>query len=214
MKKNRNSAYFNDLNSIINSLAKNLNLEKGLKVSSLCKLWSKVVGPRFEKTSKIFSIYENNGFDTVIIAVSSASVSQELNIYKNDILRKVFKLGKNFGFNIKEIKFSTKFWKSEENTAGKKAEITPITEKDLENIEIPLDILISLENSLNDDNLDNKELKEKFLRTVIKDLKTQIWLKNNGFPLCAECGVPLSLNNPQEERLCPVCKYSNNHSKI
>ena len=114
MKRKNQSDYFTSVGSVVNNLINNLGLEKGLKISSLSKMWPKIIGPRFEKTSKIFSVYDSNGFDVIVIAVSSSSVAQELSFYKNDILKKTSKIGKNFGFKIKDIKFSTNFWKEEQ----------------------------------------------------------------------------------------------------
>ncbi len=113
MKENKKTSDFSSLGSIVNDLGNTLNIEKGLKITSLVKMWPNIVGPRFEKTSKIFSVHENNGFDIIIVAVSSSCVSQELIFYKNDIMRKIHKTLAGHRLKIKDIQFSTKFWKDE-----------------------------------------------------------------------------------------------------
>lgn len=90
-----------------------LDLKKGMKISSLIKLWPKVVGPKFEKKSKIFSVQESGGSDIIIVAVSSSAIAQELIFYKNDIIKKIYKVAKNLEFKVKDVQFSTKFWKEE-----------------------------------------------------------------------------------------------------
>ena len=111
--KQKDSFSLVDIGSIIKEVSNNLDLARGQKITSLSKMWPKIVGPRFEKTSKIFSVQEKNGFDIIIVAVSSSTVSQELIFYKNDIIKKIYKVAKNLEFKIKDIQFVTKFWKEE-----------------------------------------------------------------------------------------------------
>ncbi len=170
MRKKRNSLYFENIGSVIDGLVEDLGLEKGLKISSICKFWSKIVGPRFEKTSKIFSIYKTKGFDSALIAVSSSSAVNELTIYRNDVLRKLHRVGENFGFNIKEIKFSTKHWEIEKIEEKKPVKI--LINEEIEKTELPSSLLCSIKASMDEKDFFNKELKDRFLKTIIKDLKT------------------------------------------
>ncbi len=189
------------------SLTKSLGLEKGLKVSSVTKLWPNVVGPRFEKTSKIYSIYETKGVDNVLVAVSSSVVGQELSFYKKDILKKLHKIGQYYGFNIKEISFSTKYWKTENKQEEK--EDNPSIEIELEHIEIPDKLLASVKESLEGKEFFSEEIKERMLNTIIKDLKTQIWMKKHNFPVCKQCKIPITPGSAEDKKLCPACKYNN-----
>lgn len=115
MMKSRDSESFSSIGSIVKELGNSLDLDRGLKISALAQKWPKIVGSRFEKCSKIFSVQEKSGFDIITVAVSSSSVSQELTFYKNDIIKNIYKKTKGLGFNVKDIHFSTKFWKEEEN---------------------------------------------------------------------------------------------------
>lgn len=206
MSKKKNLNYFENINSVINGLAKNLGLEKGLKISSIANLWGKIVGPRFENTSRIFSIYENNGIDVVVVAVNSSTVAQELTFYKKDILKKIHKIGVNFGFDIKEITFSTKYWKKEDKNNQEQIKKQP-TEEDLENVKLPESILKSIKLSMEEKSFFNDELKQRYLNTVIKDLKTRLWMKNNKYPACKNCGITLKNNSFENKSLCPSCIY-------
>jgi len=204
MNKNRKSPYFENVNSVIEKLTAELGLEKGLKISSAAKFWPNIVGPRFEKTSKIYSIQESRGFDTVLVAVNSSAVAQELTFYKKDILVKLRKLGENFGFNIKEINFSTKYWKEEEKQKIK--EDKQFSEEELDQIKIPENVIYSIKTSLEEKSLLAEEQKERVFNTIIKDLKIRLWMKNNNYPICRECGIPMSCTN-SEQKLCPSCRY-------
>lgn len=157
-------------------LARKLGLEKGLKISTICKLWPKVVGPRFEKTSKIFSIQQRGAFDVVLVAVSSSVVAQELGFFTGDILRKLQKIGENFGFNIKEVKFSAKHWQYEPKEAEEKPSVLP-PDEELEGINLPKKELAALKKSVDENGMLDEEQKERFFETAVKDLKTQIWLE-------------------------------------
>jgi len=177
MYRRKRSPYFKNVSSVVDELVKDLRLEKGLKISSFSKLWAKIIGPKFERTSKIFSINELNGADSVNVAVSSSSVAQDLIFYKADILKKLHKVGKNFGFNIKDVSFSTKYWKEEKKEIKQQEKV--LSEEDLEQIQIPYEIISSIEASLSDEGFLDDELKERFFNTIVNDLKRQIWLKEN-----------------------------------
>jgi hypothetical protein len=101
------------ISDIINLISKEIGLERGEKIVTLTNLWPKIVGPRFEKSSKIFSVQENCGFDIIIVAVSSSSVLQELVFHKADIIKKIYKTARQLELKIKDIQFSTKLWKEE-----------------------------------------------------------------------------------------------------
>ncbi len=205
MKRRINSNYFENVNSVIDGLSRRLGLEKGLKVSTIAGLWPKVVGPRFEKTSKIYSVYRSKNHDAALIAVNSSSVAQELGFYKNDILKKLHKIGENFGFDIKEISFSAKYWKSEEKQGQQ--EVKMPAEVDLEAITIPDELLNSIRISLDEKSGFDDEMRERFLQTIIKDLKTRLWMKQNNYPTCPKCSIPMSIRHSEQENLCPSCKY-------
>ncbi|OGI00564.1 MAG: hypothetical protein A2Y25_07660 [Candidatus Melainabacteria bacterium GWF2_37_15] len=113
MKQSKDSQFFSSIGTIVNDISANLGIDRGLKIVSLSKMWPKIVGPRFEKTSKIFSVHENNGFDIIVVAVSSSSVSQELIFHKNEVIKKIYKTCKELEFKIKDIQFSTKYWKED-----------------------------------------------------------------------------------------------------
>ncbi len=111
MAQKRDTTDLKSISSIMEKVSDDLNIEKGIKITYLAEKWPEIVGPRFEKNSKVYSIQERNGFDIIIVGVSSSSVAQELTIYKNDIAKKIHKVAKEHKFKIKDIQFQTKFWR-------------------------------------------------------------------------------------------------------
>ena len=176
-RRRKKSQFFDNVGSVVDGLVQKLRLEKGLKISSFSRLWAKIIGPRFEKTSKVFSITEYNGADCVNIAVASSSVAQDLIFYKNDILKKLHKIGLNFGFDIKDVSFSTKYWRKEEKIIEVQKRIP--TDEELEEVQVPDDVIASLEATLCEEGFLENELKERFFKTIVNDLKRQIWHQEN-----------------------------------
>lgn len=207
----------NNINSILDSVKNNLGLNKALKQQEFVKLWSKIVGSRFQNSSKVAYLYNKHGYDYLIIAVSSPVVSQELSFHKNVILEKIKVVAKDFNYNIKEIFFDPKLWeelKKEKNRSLKEEKEKKLykleksfSEEELEKIELPQGVAEDILKSLNEQNFHSRELKENLFKTIIKDLKKHEWKKKNGFPLCSVCGIPVNYYTAEKENLCPVCKY-------
>jgi len=212
-KKNNN---FNNLDSVLNTVMVNLGLDKGLKQQEFAKLWSKIVGPKFQNSSKVVYLQSRQGEDILTVAVSSPAVSQELSFFKEDIIKKIKVVAKDFNYNIKDIFFDSKLWeelkedikqkKEEENKNFYKIEKN-FSEEDLKKIQLPESVVESIKDSLKDQKFSSEEMKEKMFNIIIKDLKTQQWRKNNGFPVCSKCGIAINYYSPECENLCPACKY-------
>jgi len=204
-----------NLSSIIKRVSQNLGVERGLKEITIINMWPELVGPRFKDKSRIFSIQNKGTYDVLLVGVNSASLSQELTFFKNDILKKLSKSSKKLGFNIKDIMFSTKIWeeiKPEKQNNIPEKTITLYknpTEEDLVSIEVPESIIEPIKESLNSHNFASPEMKEKMYRVIIKDIKTQIWKKNKGHPSCIKCGVPVNKTVENSENTCLSCRFSN-----
>lgn len=216
--KNNDNNYFNNLDSVLNTVMKGLGLDKGLKQQDYAKLWPKIVGPKFQNSSKVVSVHTNQGAETLIVAVSSSAVAQELSFFKEDIIKKSKKVAKDFNYNIKDIIFNSKLWEElkqenkqkieEENKNFYKIEKN-FSEEELSRIELSEDVVESIKNSLKEQSFHSEEMKDKLFNTIIKDLKTQEWRKKNGFPVCSKCGIAINYYSPECENLCPACKYKN-----
>jgi len=110
-----NKNYFEDIHSVLGKVAVNLKLDEGLKLQEFAKLWPKIVGPRFKDKSKVISIQSKAGIKTLTIAVSSPVMAQELSFFKDDIIKKIKVVAKDFNYNIKDVIFSHRLW--EENNS-------------------------------------------------------------------------------------------------
>ena len=214
MNNNQNS--FNLLDSVLNTVMVDLGLDKGLKQQEFAKLWSKIVGPKFQNSSKVVYLQSRQGEDILTVAVSSPAVSQELSFFKEDIIKKIKVVAKDFNYNIKDIFFDSKLWEElEEDIKQKKGEENKnfykieknFSEEDLKKIQLPESVVESIKDSLKDQKFSSEEMKEKMFNIIIKDLKTQQWRKNNGFPVCSKCGIAINYYSPECENLCPACKY-------
>ncbi len=212
---NKNN-YFKKIDNVLDSVMKDLKLDKGLKQQDFAKLWPKIVGIKFQNSSKVVSIHTKQNIDILTVAVSSHTVAQELSFFKEDIIKKINKVAKDFDYNIKEIIFNSKLWEELKNESKEKKEekssnfykIEKIfSEEELKKIEISQEIIESVKNSLKEQKFSSEEMKEKFLNTIIKDLKIQEWRKKNGFPVCSKCGIAINYYSPEIENFCPICKY-------
>lgn len=213
---NKKSTEFENLNSILLKLSKNLGIERGLKEITLVNLWPEIVGPKFSKNSKIISIFKKNNQDIVLIAVSSSVVTQELLFFKQDILNKLYKIGATLCFDIKDIIFNTKLWdipernkdSFRENIEKKDFYFTKKpTKEELQQIEVSDIIINKIKKSISTQKFSSDELKDRILHTIIRDIKTKMWRKSKGFPLCSKCGIVLKNNCLNTEEICPSCKF-------
>lgn len=203
--KNNN---FDNLGSVLSSLKQQLGLDYGVKQQEFARLWAKIVGPKFQNSSKVAYIYSKYGSDVLMVGVSSSVVAQELTFFKNDILEKIKTVAKDFNYNIKEIYFDPKLWEELKTSKNSQEESEKqlfklekhFTEEELEKIELPQSVIEHLKNSVEE---------EIMLNTIIKDLKKQEWMKKNGFPMCEDCGIPIRYFSPEGKNLCPVCKFKN-----
>lgn len=216
MKKETYKIYtgFESLGDIMGGVTKKLGIERGLKEITLLKIWPKLVGKRFENSSRAISIINKGKIDILFVAVKSSVVSQELYMFKFDILKKIKLSADSLGFNITDINFSTKFWETEVKAEEEKNEeymnfytIEP-TDEEMQEIEVPQNIIDLAKKSISYQNFSDEKLKNRMLNTVINDIKTQIWRKNKGFPCCEGCGIPLTHVRETEKPLCPACKYN------
>ena len=213
-KNKKHNKDFESLGCLIDKMSKKLGIDRGLRIITFVNLWSDLIGSKFSQNTNAVGIIKKNGYDILLLAVSSSSVSQELFLYKNDILKKISGVALSLEFNIKDIIFSTKLWKEptyqravpvkdEHTTYFLKKELT---DSDFKNITVPENIVSFIKDSIATQNFSSDELKDRMLNMIMKDIKTQIWKKNNGFPSCSECGCVLDYYNPDLKNLCTSCK--------
>ncbi|MBE7706679.1 MAG: DUF721 domain-containing protein [Cyanobacteria bacterium SIG30] len=141
------------------------------KTAVFFSFWPDIVGSKFSSFSKPYSLKSNKLF----VVCKNSFVSQEISMYKKDILKKTSVYAKGIGLEINDIVFSYKNW----NDLNKTFE----DDLDEENSEIDFsdDIYVDeekiykilSENKFLDDNL-----KKKFAENIIKSVKAKS-LRNN-----------------------------------
>jgi len=211
MKKNN---YFNNIENVLSNVVSDLSLKKGLKQQELVKLWPKIVGPRFQNSTRPLSIYSKNGFDVLTVCVSNSAAAQEMTFYKQDIINKIKKIIPDFGYNIRDIIFDQKTWgyekseKRDENALKNYYSLhKKFSEEEINNIELPESVIKEVNKNYKGVNFPTEELRKKFINIVIRDLKIREWQKKNGFPVCLKCGIPLTNYIESIENYCPVCRF-------
>jgi len=199
------------IDTILSKLINSPELTHNLKEIGLKNLWSEIIDKKFIDCTQLLAITAKNGQDTALVGAASSVVVQELTFYKQKILLSLSKAGRAFGFNITGVIINTKYFTQKVAKNDVKPAKTQHffskkpSEEDLEKIEIPEKLLSFLQNTYPSFLETNTE---KLMKTIIKDIKLQIWKKNNGFPCCEECGTPVNSYIENETVLCPACKYS------
>ena len=208
----RKEEKFIKINSILDDLAKSLGIERGIKEITLLKFWNEVIDEKFINKTRALSVVKKGMYDAILVVVSSSAVSQELFIQKRKILSKLSPVAFSLGFKVKDIIFNTKMWeevnipKVKDNESTTHYLVKNPSVEELNEINIPEIIINNVKESINIQNFSISELKERLFNTIIIDIKTQIWRKNNGFPSCSKCGITINYFSFDKENLCPICR--------
>lgn len=199
---------FDKVSDVLSQVMKQSGIDVGISQIALFNLWSEVVGKRFLKTTKAIKLHGK----TLTIATKSPSVTQELVMFKADILKKLSMLTQNLDIKIEEIAFNHKIWAEINKTSEKKEEfeyrkyLPAPKDGDIAQIELPQSIKEEIEKSFENTENISDEMKQKIIKTISDDIKRQIWKKERNYPLCENCFIPLDYVDEGQEPLCPVCK--------
>lgn len=98
---------FQYIDELIAELAQEKEFKRAIKRSNLYKFWNKVVGEKFAKYSKPYSMIKGN---IMVIACKTPTVAQELMLRKQDILLKLKPYVESLKMNVSDLKFDTKKW--------------------------------------------------------------------------------------------------------
>ena len=177
-------------------------------ISLVIKNWDSIIGKKFTGKAEIVEIYSKMNKNFILVNVPSSSLVQELSFFKKNIIKKIKELYK---VEIEDIiiKAATKI--SKNNDISKQNIIQEIysekpTDEELAGIELDNSTIEELKNSVNKQNTLTDKQKERMLAVIIKDLKTQEWMKQKGFPICKKCGRVMIRKNSGEEAICQFCK--------
>lgn len=103
---------FVGIDETIGKMLSDKDFKKAITRSNLYTFWANVVGEKFAKKSRPFSMSTNN---TMIIACANATVAQELLFRKNKILKELEPFVKSLKIKVNDLKFDPKRWIAEED---------------------------------------------------------------------------------------------------
>ncbi len=105
MKQNNETKSISELlnDSIFNQTSQN-KLNSVIKQSTIFSFWDNIVGAKFSKFTKPYSIK----YQKIYVSTKSPIIAQELSLYKNKILKKVNSYSQPLGMEIKDIIFNYK----------------------------------------------------------------------------------------------------------
>ena len=197
---------FNTIGSILKSKCfSNINTD----FSKLTDNWEDIIGNVYASKTQVTSIACKNNKTVIYISVNSGSIIQDLSFYKKDIL---YKIKSKFGICADEIVFQlqNKINKNKENkvkpSITQKTYFKNPTDEDLKNIELDEKDLNAIEKVKSQTFLSEGK-KQSVIEFMIKDLKTQKWMKEQGYPICKNCGKIVRYKNFNEDVYCEACKY-------
>jgi hypothetical protein len=199
---------FDKIGDILPDVMKQSGINVGISQIALFNLWNEVVGKRFLRTTKAIKLHGK----TLTIATKSPAVTQELVMFKADIMKKLSILTKNLEIEVSDLVFNHKVWNEINKTHQKKEEfeyrkyLPAPKDGDIANIELPQNIKEEIEKSFENTANLTEEMKQKIIKTISDDIKRQIWKKERGYPLCQKCFIPLDYIDEGQEPLCPACK--------
>jgi hypothetical protein len=196
--------------SAIGSILKSKNFDSiNSDYSLLIDNWEEIIGNVYAQKTQIASIACKNGKTIIYINVNSGSVIQDLGFYKKNIL---YKIKSKFNISADEIVFKLQDKVNKKTNNKIKPSITQKTyfnnptDEDIKDIELDEEDLKAIEKVKTQKFLTD-EKKQSVINFMIKDFKTQKWMKANGYPVCKNCGKIVRYKNFNEDVYCEACKY-------
>lgn len=98
---------FQYIDELIAQLGEQKEFKRAIRRSNLYKFWAKVVGEKFAKYSKPYSMLKGN---IMIIACKTPTVAQELLLRKTQLLNKLKPYTESLKMNVTDLKFDSKRW--------------------------------------------------------------------------------------------------------
>lgn len=98
---------FQYIDELIAQLGEEKEFKRAIRRSNLYKFWGKVVGEKFAKYSKPYSMLKGN---IMVIACKTPSVAQELLLRKTDFLTKLKPYVESLKMTVTDLKFDAKKW--------------------------------------------------------------------------------------------------------
>jgi len=165
-----------DIRDIIDEFKQNQNFEGAIKQNTFFNFWGKIVGKKFANNSKCVKL---NSDGILTVACKNSFISNELMMFKDEILRKSNIYANPLDIEIKDITFSHKIWQEqaqkEKEEPAEEAAPPPkkIPDEILDTIELAPEETEIIKNAIDDITFADADEKVKMYNAIIKNLKEQ-----------------------------------------
>lgn len=167
MKKYNQTSHIGELlnKTTFGEMMKDNKVGQIMKYSTIFSFWDSIVGAKFSKFTKPYAIKYNK----LYISTKSPIIVQELNMYKNKIIKNINSYSLPLGIEIKDIIFNYKnFTATPPETLINQTEDKPIkiTKSQLEEIILDDKTKNAIKNNVDKINFLNEEQKKNFAKKI------------------------------------------------
>ena len=143
-----------------------------IKHSTIFSFWDSIVGAKFAKYTKPYSIKYNK----IYVSAKSPVIVQELGLYKTKILRNINSYSMPLGLEIKDIIFSYKNYAADvPETLSNQVEDKPVqlSKQEIQSVQISSDVEDKIKSNVEKIKFLNDEQKEKFASKIVSTYKAK-----------------------------------------
>ncbi len=143
-----------------------------VKQSTIFSFWDSIVGVKFSKFTKPYSIKAGK----LYVSAKSPVIAQELSLYKTKILNKVNSYSQALGIEIKDIIFNYKNYTSTNPLKQDKVEDKPviIEKSSLNDIELAKENKEQIQKSVDRINFLNENQKQELVNKIAQNQKAKL----------------------------------------
>ena len=158
--------------SAFSSMMSENKLNFVVKQSTIFSFWDSIVGSKFSKFTKPYSIKANK----LYVSAKSPVVAQELSLYKTKILNKVNSYSQALGLEIKDIIFNYKNYTSTNPIKSNTVEDKPVVieKSTLNDIELAKENKEQIQKSIDKINFLDENQKQKLADKIVQNQKARI----------------------------------------
>lgn len=197
------------IDKVLPGVLTQLGLERRLREHTLMQLWPTLVPVSLaERSRPVFIDHQHN----LVIAVSDASVAQELSLMKGKIMQSLGLTARSLGLEIKALRIDMKnFHRSPEPPLPEESPMPKLNEHELVELELSQhdkQLIVDLSKKLAAEGQD-KHMSLRVLHAYETQLRLTEWRRRKGFPLCSSCGNPVArLFEHGSHKVCFNCKVA------
>ena len=174
MKKHNPTTHIGELISktAFGDMMKGNKMGAIIKHSTIFSFWDNIVGAKFAKFTKPYSIKYNK----IYVSAKSPVVVQELNLYKAKILRNINSYAMPLGIEIKDIIFNYKNYSMDTpETLSNQVEDKPVqlSNSEVQSVEISSEVEDKIKANVEKIKFLNDEQKEKFASKIVSTYKVK-----------------------------------------